>query len=309
LCPHHCLIESGNFGFCGARENQNGILMARTYGVISSFGFDPIEKKPLFHFCPGKLIASFGSYGCNFKCQFCQNFSISQCVASGTKMSVNELVQMSLLNSSSIGIAATYNEPCIQIEYLLDLFKANREVGKKNVVISNGFVEREPLKALLALTDAFNIDLKGYTEGFYREICQGHLKPVIENISSIYGKSHLELTFLLIPGLNDRPKDLAYMFEAIQSIGRDIPLHISGYYPNYKMTIPPTSYNALLEVVSVARKYLDYVYLGNVYDHENNTICRQCGFILVKRFAGSVIQNFQNEKCPSCQSAHKIHFD
>lgn len=309
LCPHHCVIENGNFGFCGARENQNGILLARTYGVISSYAIDPIEKKPLFHFYPGKQIASFGSYGCNFKCQFCQNHSISQRIETGTKISVDELVQMSLLEPNSIGIAATYNEPCIQIEFLLDLFKANREIGKKNIVISNGFVETEPLNELIALTDAFNIDLKAYTESFYQDICRGHLKPVIENIASVYGKSHLELTFLLIPGLNDHPKDMAYMFEAIQSIGADIPLHISRYHPNYKMTIPQTSYHELLEVVALARKYLDYVYLGNVYGHENNTICMQCGFTLIKRLEGCVKVNFQNDKCPSCQLTHNIHFD
>lgn len=309
LCPHHCLIENGNFGFCGARENQNGILMARTYGVISSYAFDPIEKKPLFHFYPGKQIASFGSFGCNLKCQFCQNYKISQCIETGTTISVDELIQMSLLNLSSIGIAATYNEPCIQIEYLLDLFKANREIGKKNVVISNGFVEKEPLNELVALTDAFNIDLKGYTEGFYQDICGGKLKPVIENIASVYGKSHLELTFLLIPGLNDRPKDMAYMFEAIQSIGADIPLHISRYYPNYKMKIAQTSYNELLEAVSLARQYLDDVYLGNVYDHENNTVCKRCGYTLVMRSTGYIKVNFQDKKCPSCQVTHNIHFD
>lgn len=264
LCPHHCLIPEGETGICGVRLCHKGELIALTYGVISSFGMDPVEKKPLRHFYPGKKIASFGSYGCNFSCAFCQNHHISQQLRFEHQITVERLVEQAGEDPDCIGIAATYNEPIIQFEFVLDVFKANRAAGGQNVMVTNGFIEPAPLAELLPWVDAFNVDLKSYSDGFYKKICKGRLGPVMKTIESIYGKSHLEVTLLLIPGLNDNPEELTQLFEALSAVSPAIPLHISRYYPNYKMDLPMTPVETLDRAVVQAKRYMTHVYRGNV---------------------------------------------
>lgn len=309
LCPHRCYIKEGETGICGVRENQKGILVANTYGRVSSYGIDPVEKKPLFHFYPGKKIASFGSYGCNFKCQFCQNHHISQQVSVSVQTTVQSLIKKAMEEPNNIGIAATYNEPTIQFEFLMDLFELNRKCQKKNVVVTNGFIEPAPLSELANVVDAFNVDLKGFSEEFYSEVCKGHLKPVLENIAYLYDRSHLELTLLLIPGLNDDPNQLEQMFKTIESISPDIPLHISKYFPNYQLYLPETSMETLTQTVEMAKTHLNYVYMGNVPSHVNITRCKSCGYHLIERSMGHVNVLFQDERCPSCGRFHHIPFD
>lgn len=264
LCPHHCLIPEGETGICGVRLCHKGELIALTYGVISSFGMDPIEKKPLKHFYPGKKIASFGSYGCNFKCAFCQNHHISQQVRFEQQISVERLVRLASEDPDCIGIAATYNEPTIQFEFVLDVFKANRAAGGQNVMVTNGFIEAAPLSELLPWVDAFNVDLKSYREGFYKDICKGRLAPVMESIKAIYGNSHLEVTLLLIPGLNDSSEELEQLFAALSGVSPKIPLHISRYFPNYKLNLPITPLETLERAAALASRYLEIVHIGNV---------------------------------------------
>ena len=309
LCPEHCYIKEGETGRCGVRENHKGTLMAMTYGSISSYGLDPIEKKPLFHYYPGKKISSFGSYGCNLKCQFCQNHLISQQIRITEETSVQELIRKSMEDQDSIGIAATYNEPTIQFEYLVDLFSLNRKYRRKNVMVTNGYIEKAPLMELVPLVDAFNVDLKGFTNDFYANICGGRLKPVLDAIEHIYDRSHLELTLLLIPGLNDAPENLKKMFEAIRAISPDIPLHISRYFPNYQMFLPETPLADLKMAVNLAKEHLNYVYLGNVPGISNQTKCKSCEFILIERSYGLVETFFKDEHCPNCGRFHHITFD
>ncbi len=309
LCPHGCILIEGATGKCGVRQNINGILHANTYGVISSYALDPIEKKPLYHFYPGKKIVSFGSYGCNFSCQFCQNNEISQQIGEGIHTTAQDFVYRSLEVEDSIGIAATYNEPGIQFEFLMDIFELNRKHHRKNVMISNGYLENSPLSELALVVDAFNIDLKGYTQSFYKDVCGGTLEPVLETIEYLYDRSHLELTFLLIPGLNDDPAVMEAMFKKVGTLSEHIPLHISRYFPNYKMSRHETSYEDLIRAQTLAHRYLKDVYIGNVHGHKNETKCKSCGYTLVERYDGNVNVYFQDERCPSCGLFHHIPFD
>lgn len=309
LCPERCYIKEGEAGRCGVRENHKGTLMAMTYGSVSAYGIDPIEKKPLYHFYPGKKISSFGSYGCNLKCQFCQNHQISQQVSVAVQTSVQELIRKSMEDQDSIGIAATYNEPTIQFEFLMDLFSLNHKCHRKNVMVTNGYIERAPLMELVPLVDAFNVDLKGFTNDFYANICGGRLQPVLDTIAYIYDRSHLELTLLLIPGLNDAPDNLKKMFEAIREVSPDIPLHISRYFPNYQMFVPETPLSDLEMAVTLAKEQLNFVYMGNVLGTSNQTKCKSCEFVLVDRSYGVVEMFFQDERCPKCGRFHHIPFD
>lgn len=309
LCPHNCVISEGEFGKCRVRQNQEGILIAMSYGKISSYGIDPVEKKPLYHFYPGKKIVSFGSFGCNLSCKFCQNHEISQWIGEGIQITPQDLISKSLEIPDSIGIAATYNEPSIQFEFLMDLFELNAKLKKKNVMVSNGYIEMSPLSELAMVVDAFNIDLKGYTNDFYKGVCGGTLEPVLRTIDYLYDRSHLEMTFLLIHGLNDKADEMEDMFRRIGSISKEIPLHISRYFPNYKMDLPSTSYEAVLKAQELAKRYLNHVYVGNAPGIDNDTNCQSCGYTLVKRSDGVISIHFQDDRCPSCGKFHHIRFD
>lgn len=304
LCPHMCRIASSGYGKCGVRINKNGTLYSLNYCRVSSVAMDPIEKKPLYHFHPGKNILSAGTIGCNFKCPFCQNWTTSQGGGTTRSMRSNSLVDLALDNRS-IGIAYTYNEPFIWYEYVLESAQLAREKGLVNVLVSNGFVNPDPLVDLLQYVDAMNIDLKSFEESFYAELCGGRLKPVINTIETASEEGcHVELTTLIIPDRNDDMEMIERMCEWIASINKEIPLHFSRYSPNYQMHVPATPMETLLEARNIALKYLDYVYLGNVYETEfSSTYCPECSSEIISRVGyNTKFVGFDDGKCAKCKT-------
>lgn len=264
LCPHYCTIPEECYGRCRVRVNKDGTLYTLNYGEISAFGIDPIEKKPLRHFYPGQQIVSIGSFGCNLECDFCQNWSIAQEKPKTIQYTADDLLDEIKDAPNNIGIAYTYNEPTIFYEFMLDTAKKVYEAGYKNVMVSNGFINKEPLEALLPYIDAFNIDLKGFNDAFYHGICSGERLAVMETIERIVGVKHIEITLLLIDGLNTNPLELEALFRWVGKLDSKIPLHISRYFPAYKMDQPPTQIETLYEAKTLADQYLEHVYPGNV---------------------------------------------
>jgi len=268
ICPHGCVILEGKSGLCGARSNQNKKIVLDSYGKITSIALDPIEKKPLRRFMPGKRVLSVGSYGCNLRCSFCQNYSIAKewQGRSCWKATPEELAEkaLDLVVADNIGLAYTYNEPLIGFEFVFDCARLIKSRGLKNVVVTNGYINPEPLQALLPYIDAFNIDLKGFTEDFYHDI-GGRLSVVKDTIVQAAAVSHVEVTTLVIPGKNDLEEDIEAQAKWLAQINDEIPLHISRFFPAYKMTdIPPTPVATLYKLAETAGKYLKYVYIGNV---------------------------------------------
>lgn len=285
LCPNRCVIGEGQRGRCLARGMVGGRLVSFSYGVVVAAGHDPIEKKPLYHFCPGRSIFSVGSFGCNLFCRFCQNSEISQKEVPGRSVSPDELAILALSRADNIGVAFTYNEPGISFEYIVDSAPKLKESGLKTVLVTNGYFEPDPWKELCGVTDAMNIDLKGFTEEFYHDSCGGQLSTVLDNINTAYEAGvHLELTNLVIPGLNDDAGTFERMIQWISVISPAVPLHISRYFPRHLETRPSTSSETLMRLYEVARKRLDFVYLGNI-DTEagSDTVCPGCGKVLVRR--------------------------
>lgn len=280
LCPHHCNIPSGHTGICGVRHNHDGVLVAESYGQITALALDPIEKKPLARFHPGSLILSAGSYGCNLKCSFCQNHTISMSRKQAAKqdpfrigrsrsvyISPEDLVEkaIDLVPEGNVGIAYTYNEPLISYEYVYDCSRLARKNGLKNVLVSNGYVSQEPLRRLLPFIDAMNIDLKSFGDEFYREICGGVSQHVKNTIEMAAKSCHVEVTTLIIPGLNGSEEEMEDLVSWLSSLSPDIPLHLSRFFPNYKMLDrPPTPPEKIYSLVDIAREYLRYVYTGNL---------------------------------------------
>ncbi|MGI6326942.1 MAG: AmmeMemoRadiSam system radical SAM enzyme [Saccharofermentanales bacterium] len=267
LCPHHCRIRPGKTGICRARQNLAGRLFAVNYGQVTSMALDPIEKKPLAFFRPGSQILSIGSFGCNLRCDFCQNWSISQQEAPTRTIMPDEVVAMAeqTVNRGNIGLAYTYNEPLIGFEYVLDCSRLIRQVGLSNILVTNGFIETGPFAELLPWIDALNIDLKSWDPSYYRSICGGDLSTVRSSIKQAAAVAHVEITTLLLPGLNDRDDDIRSLAGWLASINPKIPLHLTRYHPDYKRTDPPPiSKERLMSLADLARKYLDRVLLGNI---------------------------------------------
>jgi pyruvate formate lyase activating enzyme len=280
LCPHNCNIPSGHTGICGVRYNHDGTLIAESYGRITALALDPIEKKPLSRFHPGSYIHSAGSYGCNLKCSFCQNHSISMertredrkdPFLTGRRRWVyippENLVEkaLDLVSEGNIGIAYTYNEPLISYEYVYDCSRLAHEKGLKNALVTNGYISREPFLELLPYIDAINIDLKSFRDEFYTKICGGSPQYVKNTIEAAAESCHVEVTTLIIPGLNNSPDEMKELAAWLASINPEIPLHLSRFFPNYRMLDrPPTPPQTIYSLVSVAREYLKYVYTGNL---------------------------------------------
>jgi len=290
LCPHRCRIVAGKAGICRYRQNKRGDLIATSYGRVSSYGYDPIEKKPLYHFCPGSAIFSVGTVGCNLACAYCQNWQISQGDAATTYLSPTAAAELAGGRTrggrQSIGIAYTYSEPVVWWEYVHDTALAVRQAGLVNVMVTNGFIEPEPLAELLPLIDAMNIDVKAFRDGFYREVCHGHLDPVLRTVETAYRAGvHVEVTTLLVPGMNDSEAELQQLATWLGSISRTIPLHLSRYFPNYRMTAPPaTPADSMAAAHRTAREHLDFVYLGNIASEDGaDTICPACGTTVIRR--------------------------
>jgi len=268
ICPHHCKIEEGQVGLCKGRRNQKGEIISDNYGKLTALSLDPIEKKPLYHFHPGSKILSVGSYGCNLKCPFCQNCDISM-VGSGdidtTRITCEELVEkaLSVRNKGNIGIAYTYNEPLIGCEFVRDCASLAKQRGLMNVVVTNGYLCEKPLKELLPVIDAFNIDLKGFTEEYYHKL-RGDLATVKRTIELAYAASHVEVTTLIVPGENDSDEEMEELSGWLSGISKDIPLHISRFFPRWQMQDrEATPVKQVYHLAEIARKHLNYVHEGN----------------------------------------------
>lgn len=283
LCPHHCVLSEGQIGLCLTRKNQDGVMELMNYGQITSIAIDPIEKKPLFHFNPSDKILSIGTFGCNMKCSFCQNWEISQQMAPTKRVLPQQIVSIAIERGSK-GIAYTYNEPFTWFEFVLDTSRIAAKEGLYNVLVTNGLVEKEPLNLLLQSIHAMNIDLKAFDEKIYH-LLGGDLNAVKRTIerSLAYG-IHVEITTLIVPGVNDDREQLENEFKWLSSLDRSLPLHLSRYFPNYKMTNPPTPSEELMDFYDLAREYLDFVYIGNLWDPRyESTVCPDCGTVVVER--------------------------
>ncbi|MFW5844577.1 MAG: AmmeMemoRadiSam system radical SAM enzyme [Spirochaetota bacterium] len=282
LCPHHCRLKPGQTGICGVRRNEGGNLTLPYFGKVSALAIDPIEKKPLYHFHPGKQILSAGFLGCNLHCPFCQNFRISQSTAAATEdLSPDELVGLAE-SRGSFGIAYTYNEPVIHAEYILEAAAVARSRGLKNVLVTAAFLDEEPAKDIFSAMDAANIDLKGYNEEFYRREIGGRLDAVLRSIRIAASRCHLEVTTLVIPGRTDSPDQIDAISAFVADLSPNIPFHLSAYFPTYHYTAPATPPDTLLERAEAARKRLNYVYTGHI-GGTNDTVCPHCGATLVSR--------------------------
>lgn len=290
VCPHNCGLKEGQRGICRVRLNRGGQLITLNYGEVSSLAMDPIEKKPLYHFHPGSMILSAGSWGCNLSCPFCQNYSIAHQIPATRYINPDELLEISLAcrEQGSIGLAFTYNEPFMWLEYIMDAGPRLHEQGLKVVLVSNGYIELEPLLDLLAFVDAFNIDLKGFSDRFYQRFCMGKLAAVQNTLAAIAGKAHLEVTNLLIPGENDNDEEINSMCRFLADLDPRIVLHFSRYHPAYKMKLPPTPADTLQRAANIAREYLDHVYLGNLPGAENDSYCPYCRQVLISRSGDKV---------------------
>jgi pyruvate formate lyase activating enzyme len=309
LCPKHCTIAEGRTGFCRTRQNTGGKLYALNYARSTGQALDPIEKKPLYHFYPGSTILSLGTWGCNFACQFCQNWHIAQAQPETAELEPRAaaILARQLVSRGNIGIAYTYSEPSVWYEYILDTAALVRDDGLKNVLVSNGFINPEPLAQLLPVIDAMNIDVKAFNDEFYQTVCAGRLEHVKRTVELAASRCHVEITTLLVPGLNDAVGELTGLAKWLAGISPDIPLHFSRYFPNYKMDAPPTPLSTLELAYETARQFLNYVYIGNAGGAGRNTYCPQCGYKVIdrsggySRLAARPDETGCEKKCPECE--------
>ncbi len=311
LCSHRCIIKDGKRGICGVRENQGGILKTLVYGKLIASHIDPIEKKPLFHFMPGSLSYSIATVGCNFKCLFCQNADISQMPSDHNGMITGDLyspedVVDAAIKGSCKSIAYTYTEPTIFFEFAFDTAKLAHAKGIKNVFVTNGYMTSEAVHMISPYLDAANVDLKAFNESFYKEVVKARLEPVKKTLKVMKSLGiFVEVTTLLIPGLNDDKKELEKLaLFLVKSLGPETPWHISAFYPTYRLTDrPPTPVETLVMAREIGIKAgLKYVYIGNVpSENGENTFCSNCGKLLINRLGFSIIKNvLENGRCPYC---------
>lgn len=306
LCPRACLLSEGKRGACGVRLVQDSRLWASAYGVSSGFCVDPVEKKPLWHWLPGKSVLSFGTAGCTLACEFCQNAALSQgSAASLGDTTIRDLVEAARRGACA-GVAFTYNEPLVAAEWCIEAAQGCREAGLRTVAVSSGYAQPEARHAFFAAMDAANVDLKAFSEAFYRRYCHGHLAPVLELLQELAeAPIWLELTTLLIPGANDDEAELRALCAWIQDrIGPETPLHFSAFHPAHRMLeLPPTPLPTLQRARRLALEAgLRHVYLGNVRDPEGGrTFCAGCGETLIVREGYRIAQNRLDRRCcPAC---------
>jgi len=318
LCNHYCLIAEEKTGICAVRKNIKGHLYSLVYGKVIAANIDPIEKKPLFHFQPGSLSYSIATVGCNFRCAHCQNADISQYAEKkfeadfvpGKQTKPEEIIDQAKAAGCQ-SIAYTYTEPTIYAEYALDCMKLSKKAGLKNVWVSNGYTAMQAWPKILPYLDAINVDLKFFNNETYLKICNAKLQPVLDNLKMLKEKKiWLEITTLIIPGLNDSDQELLGIAEFIKkNLGSDIPWHVSRFFPQYKMQNEnPTEEDLIFKAVAIGKEAgLNYVYGGNVIDETlENTLCPKCGNLIIER-TGYQIKHFDDMgKCRKCSEKIKI---
>ncbi|MGI6468527.1 MAG: AmmeMemoRadiSam system radical SAM enzyme [Syntrophomonadaceae bacterium] len=305
LCPHRCKLKPGQKGICRVRSNQAGSLVTSNYGQVASLALDPIEKKPLYHFFPGTMILSAGTYGCNLSCSFCQNYALAHQTPPARFIPPESLVLIAeqAQSSGSVGVAFTYNEPSIWYEYIWDCARLLKDRGQKVVLVTNGYIEARPLNQLLPFIDALNIDVKAFTNDFYKKLCKGTLAPVINTVEEAAARAHVEITTLIIPGDNDQLEHIDAMAKWLASIRSTIPLHLSRYHPAYKYDRPPTPEATLIKARQTAMAHLPFVYLGNVA-WSNDTGCLNCQALLIRRsYYRTEMVHYEAGRCSSCGAA------
>ncbi|MGQ9664800.1 MAG: AmmeMemoRadiSam system radical SAM enzyme [bacterium] len=310
LCPRECIVSQGHKGFCRARKNINGEYYTLVHSNPCAVHIDPIEKKPLFHFLPGTTALSLATAGCNFTCKNCQNWDISQASPEQTdniEISPQKMVELAIQYQTPT-IAYTYTEPSVFYEYMLDIAKLAHKYGILNIYHSNGYLNLEPLEALIPFLNGANIDLKGFSDDFYKDITGGTLSPVLNTLKTLKKKGvWLEITNLIIPTKNDNEKMIREMCVWIKNeLGNDVPIHFSRFYPQYKLqNLPPTPLEKLRSAAQIARKVgLLYIYIGNVPGiQEENTYCPACKKIIIERKGYDIKQiNLINGRCKFCKN-------
>ena len=308
-CPHYCVIKEGHTGICGLRVNRNGKLYFTAYGMICTEAIDPIFKKPLFNFYPGADIYSVSSISCNFKCPWCQNYSISQFPYANDVptyyVSPEELIAR-VKKYNVRHLAFTYAEPAVWFEYVHDVFKLAHEEGILNTLVTNGYWSKESIEKLRGLVDAANVDIKAFKDEVYTKYIKGRINPVLEAVRRMFNQGvHIELTMLIVPTVNDNLEDVrSFCKWVVNELSPDVPVHFSRFYPHYKfLNVPPTPVDFLVKCREIANEEgLRYVYLGNVPGSYEDTICPNCGTKVVGRWGFELTDwNLDNEnRCKKC---------
>ena len=314
LCSHNCRIGENKTGICGVRINDGGVLYTSIYGSCSSIAADPIEKKPLYHFYPGSKALSMGTIGCNFKCDHCQNYSISTADKQFhylQEIDPDQIVEF-VKQYSCQGVSYTYNEPTIWHEFCFDSAKLVKKAGLYTCYVSNGYISEDALKEISPYLDAMNIDVKAFNEDFYKKICKARLKPVLKTCKLAKELGiHIELTYLVIPGYNDSIDEIrSFCKWIVENLDNQTPVHFSRFHPDYNMTdVPRTPMETLLKIYNVAKEVgVLFCYLGNVSPGEyENTICPQCGKVCIKREGYLInLDGFVDGKCMKCGSTLSV---
>ncbi len=312
-CAHACKLDEGEYGICGVRKVEDGELKLLVYGLAAAVNVDPVEKKPMYHFLPNSTVFSMGTVGCNFSCKFCQNFDISQYPKEhhpqivGKELPPEQIVRLALEQECK-SIAYTYNEPIVFFEYTYDTAKLAHKKGLKNIYVTSGFETNKALDLLEPYIDGMNIDIKAFTDEFYKEICGARLKPVLECVKYAYEKGiWIEITTLLIPGKNDSDEEIRNIARFIASVDVSIPWHISAFHPTYKMLdVPTTPASTLLKAYNIGKEEgLKYLYVGNIDDEDHqSTYCPKCNKRVIDRqgYIGQYVTNELDENgiCPYC---------
>jgi pyruvate formate lyase activating enzyme len=304
LCPVGCKLKEGQEGICFGRKVINGKLIATNYAQVVSAHVDPIEKKPLYHFHPGELILSVGPNGCNLFCKHCQNWTISQQKQTTITMMPDQLVSTAQ-KEKSIGIAYTYSEPFIWFDYLMDVCQLAHEKGLVNVMVSNGYINPEPLQELIPRFDAINVDVKSMRQDFYRKICKGKLEVVKNTVEETFkGGKHVEVTYLIITDENDSAEEIRDFVDWLSGISDRIPVHFSRYFPTFKLDNPTTPIKTLSMAYDIAKEKMKYVYIGNTYiEGTSDTYCPKCNNLLVNRSGYYTrVVGIESGKCTKCNS-------
>jgi pyruvate formate lyase activating enzyme len=311
LCNHRCLIKDGLKGICGVRENRGGTLFSLVYGQVIARHVDPIEKKPLFHFLPGSTSYSIATAGCNFKCLFCQNADISQMPQDRNQIlgepMMPEVVLEEALRSRSATISYTYTEPTIFFEFALDIARPAASRGLRNIFVSNGYMTEECLKEIYPNLHGANVDLKGFSDKYYKEVCGAKLQPVLRTLELMRRMNvWVEVTTLLVPGLNDSKEELQQLAKFLVDLDPDMPWHISRFHPTYRLTnVRPTPPESIRKAKDIGYEAgLKYVYTGNLPgDEGEKTFCHQCNELLIDRYGFYVRKNVIAEGlCPKCSA-------